>query len=84
MHRAEICRIGNGECLEDTPWETLDNTTHKEHLQAGREEWDEDGSNHEYQAANHCLLVSYPFCDIAVDNKTDNASDLWRCVSHAR
>lgn len=84
MHRAEICRVGNGKCLEDTPWETLDDTAHEEHLQAGREEWNKDSANHEDQATNHCLLVSYPFCDISVDDEADDASDLWRYVSHAR
>ena len=76
MCRAEISCIGDRECLEDTPWKTLDDTTNKEHFQTFREEWDEDGANHDDHATDQRPLVSEPLGDVSVDDKTENASNL--------
>lgn len=73
---AEISSIGDCECLEDTPRKTLNNTTNKEHLQASRKEWDEDGADHDDHAADQRPLVSEPLSDISVDDETENASNL--------
>jgi len=81
VHRAEIRSIRDRKCLENTPWKTLDDTSDKEHLQSCGEERDEDGSCHEQHAGNHGLLVSDPFSDVAVDDETENASNLCVCQS---
>lgn len=70
MSRAEICGIRDGKGLEYTPWQTLNDATDKEHLKTSREEGNEDGGSHENHAADHCLLVTNPLGDIAVDNET--------------
>jgi hypothetical protein len=76
MRRAEIRSIRDRKRLEDTPWKTLNDATNEEHLQSRREEWDADGTDHEHHAANHSLLVSNPFGDVAVDDESENASNL--------
>ena len=57
----------------------MDDTSDKEHLETLGEEWDEDGANHDDHAANHGLLVANPFGDIAVDDQTEDATNLWQC-----
>lgn len=81
LHGTKIRSIRDGKCLENTPRETLDDTTDKEHFQTSREEWNEDGADHEDHAANHGFLVSDPFCDITVDDKTKDATNLSDHVS---
>lgn len=81
LQGTKIRSIRNGKCLENTPGETLDDATYKEHFQASREEWNEDGTDHEDHAANHGFFVSDPFCDVAVDDETKDASNLPNHVS---
>lgn len=81
LQGTKIRSIRDGKCLENAPRKTLDDTTHKEHFQASREEWNEDGADHEDHAANHGFFVSDPFCDVAVDDETKDASDLLDHVS---
>jgi hypothetical protein len=56
--------------LEDTPRQTLDDASDKEHLQARGEEGNADGADHEHHAADHSLLVPDPLSDVSVDYET--------------
>jgi hypothetical protein len=76
MCGTEIGGVRDCKCLENTPWETLDDATDEEHLQASREEWDADRRGHKHHAGNHRLLVSDPLGDVAVDDQTENATNL--------
>jgi hypothetical protein len=86
---AEIGGVRDREGLENTPWQSLDDTTDEEHLETGGEEGNADGAGHEDHAANHGFLVSDPFGNVAIDNETQNASNLsplallfWRVDKH--
>lgn len=75
--RAEIGSVGDGKSLEDTPRQTLDDTSHEEHLKTSGEEWNEDSADHDNHAANHGLLVADPLSNVTVDDQTENASNLY-------
>jgi hypothetical protein len=76
MCGAEVRSIRDGQRLEDTPWQTLDDATDKEHLQTRGKEWDADCADHEHHATNHGLLVPNPLRDVTIDDETENASGL--------
>jgi hypothetical protein len=73
---AKISGIRNRKSLEDTPRQTLDDTTDEKHLETRGKEWDADRADHDHHASNHCLLVSNPLGDVSVDDETEDASDL--------
>lgn len=77
VHRTKICGVRDGKSLENTPGETLDDTTYEKHLEACGEEWDKDGTDHDYHASDHCLLVSDPFGNVSVDDETENTPNLF-------
>ena len=77
--RADVGGVGDGECLEDAPGDTLDDTRGEEHGQTGGEEGDEDGADEEDHEDNHGFLVADPFGDEAVDDEADDGANLDGC-----